>query len=424
MTTAASPPALECDQRGGEENDSLDTITSGFQWMKLASPWGSTARGGTIDDDDDDDEVISSPLMDRSDHSRGSWGPGGGPRRSAAAGGRVRRHRRRHSWGELAGRDEEDDAMVMHHDNTHYRRSYPPSGDHRSDGRRRPRRTSGTGSVSSNSSGETVPGIINAAAGSSSCTTSSSRSYGDYELKNARDALEGSIAAVINFLGSSGVPKPRYVTAEDGWDDVKTHQRFPFRFNGYPSNSRFASSFMIRFGQSLFVIVDISYAIPYPFLSIIVDFSTDQLGRNLEMCRYFAVMKRVQDYVRCIHSDSEDETLAKVHLTVTAWEALCRLKTLEYKRAYKHAYRLRYESATPHHPHGGKSNNANHEVTASTASPSEIKQAIELQIKLAEQSTACQKKLYLVHKWQRWVLLKLKKASSIEPQGYQAIRCL
>jgi hypothetical protein len=30
----------------------------------------------------------------------------------------------------------------------------------------------------------------------------------EYDLKNARDALVGSISAVINFLRSSGVPKP------------------------------------------------------------------------------------------------------------------------------------------------------------------------------------------------------------------------
>jgi hypothetical protein len=30
-----------------------------------------------------------------------------------------------------------------------------------------------------------------------------------YELKNAQDALVGSISAVINYLKSSGVPKPR-----------------------------------------------------------------------------------------------------------------------------------------------------------------------------------------------------------------------
>jgi hypothetical protein len=39
----------------------------------------------------------------------------------------------------------------------------------------------------------------------------SSSDDGDYKIKNARDVLEGSISAVINFLKSAGVPKPRYV---------------------------------------------------------------------------------------------------------------------------------------------------------------------------------------------------------------------
>lgn len=159
------------------------------------------------------------------------------------------------------------------------------------------------------------------------------------------------------------------------------------------------------------------------------------------MGRYFAVMKRVQEYVGCIRSDSEDETLAKVHLTVIAWEALCRLKMLEYKRAYKHAYRLRgYDRPYHHHHHhqppaggitshwhlhsGDDDEYQNDITTASVASAAEIKQAIDLQIKLAEQSTSCQKQLYLVHRWQKRVLLRLKKASTIEPQGYQPIRCL
>jgi hypothetical protein len=123
------------------------------------------------------------------------------------------------------------------------------------------------------------------------------------------------------------------------------------------------------------------------------------------MGRYFAVLKRVQDYIQCIESGTQDELLAKVHLAVNAWEALCRLKTLEYKRAYKHAYRLRYESD-------------------GNASQAEIKQAIELQIKIAEQSTSCHKKLYTVHKWQRRVLQRMKKASAMEPAGYEAVRCL
>jgi hypothetical protein len=165
---------------------------------------------------------------------------------------------------------------------------------------------------------------------------------GEYELKNARDALVGSISAVINFLLTSGVPKP----------------------------------------------------------------ATDQLQKNLEMGRYFAVMKRVQDYIQCLPATEVDEIMAKIHLSVTAWEALRRLKTIEHKRAYKLCFNLRYEN--------GKSSPAHQE----------IKSAIELQVKLAEQCTACQKKLYLVQKWQRHLLKKMKRSTMIEPEGYKPSRCL
>ena len=131
--------------------------------------------------------------------------------------------------------------------------------------------------------------------------------------------------------------------------------------------------------------------------------SCDQLQKNIELKRYFAVLKRVQDYIQCIHFDSEDETLAKIHLAVSAWEALCRLKSVEYKRAYKHCSQLRHE---------GK------------GTQQEIKQALAVQVKIAEQCTTCQKKLYLVQKWQRNWLQHMKKVSVIEPQGYQPIRCL
>lgn len=161
----------------------------------------------------------------------------------------------------------------------------------------------------------------------------------EYQLKNARDALIGSISAVINFLRTSGVPKP----------------------------------------------------------------ACDQLNKNLEMGRYFAVMKRVQDYIQCLPSSVEDEVMAKIHLAVTAWETLCRFKTIEYKRAYKLSFNLRYEVK---------------------GTPWEIKSAIDAQIKLAEQCTACQKKLYLVQKWQRHQLQKMKRTTMIEPQGYQPIRCM
>ncbi|KAG7344025.1 hypothetical protein IV203_022033 [Nitzschia inconspicua] len=199
---------------------------------------------------------------------------------------------------------------------------------------------------------------------------------GDYRLKNARDVMEGSISAVINYLKIAGVPKP----------------------------------------------------------------STDQLERNLEMGRWYATMVRSMDYIQCVDSHSEDDLLAKVHLVVNAWESLCRYKALEYKRAYKHAYRLRYESKDGRHNSINNNNNNHHRsrnaitiynsnvndspCVASVANPSKIKEAIEQQISVAEQCTSCQKKLYVVLKWQCRVLQRTKRAAAIEPQGYKPILCL
>ena len=163
--------------------------------------------------------------------------------------------------------------------------------------------------------------------------------YLEYELKNARDALVGSTSAVINFLSTSGVPKP----------------------------------------------------------------ACDQLHKNLEMGRYFAVLKRVQDYIQCLPSVEESTILAKIHLSVIAWEALCRFKSIEYKRAYKRCFNLRYECR---------------------GSPQEIQAAVALQVQIAEQCTSCQKKLYLVRRWQRNILNKMKRTTTIAPEGYEPIRCL
>jgi hypothetical protein len=103
--------------------------------------------------------------------------------------------------------------------------------------------------------------------------------------------------------------------------------------------------------------------------------------------------------------------MAKIHLAVTAWEALCRLKALEYKRAYKYTLNLRYDLEKDDARKGRRLQQ-------------DLKQGIAVQVKLAEQCTTCQKKLYIVQKWERKHLNQLKKISVIEPQGYQPIRCL
>ena len=54
-----------------------------------------------------------------------------------------------------------------------------------------------------------VPSKPQSPSGSPTSVIRKRRSSIDYELKNAHDALVGSVAAVINFLKISGVPKPR-----------------------------------------------------------------------------------------------------------------------------------------------------------------------------------------------------------------------
>lgn len=169
---------------------------------------------------------------------------------------------------------------------------------------------------------------------------------GEYELKNARDALVGSISAIINFLLISGVPKP----------------------------------------------------------------ACDQLQKNLDLNRYFATMTRIQEYVQCLPCTDEDTIMAKIHLTVTPWEALCRLKTIEYQRAYKWSAYVRLFQAQA--------------TTTSSTTSTECQAAIALQVKRAEQCSACQKKLYIVHKWKKHWLTKLRRSTTIQPKGYQPIRCL
>jgi len=99
----------------------------------------------------------------------------------------------------------------------------------------------------------------------------------DYELKNSRDVMIGSVSAVINFLRTSGVPKP----------------------------------------------------------------SADELDENLHNDHCFDVLCRVQQYVQCIPSRFDDDKAAKIHMALTAWVSLCQLKSLEYKRAYKESNKLR-----------------------------------------------------------------------------------
>mmetsp|Transcript_26467 Transcript_26467/g.64491 ORF Transcript_26467/g.64491 Transcript_26467/m.64491 type:complete len:264 (+) Transcript_26467:143-934(+) len=172
-------------------------------------------------------------------------------------------------------------------------------------------------------------------------------SNNDYELKNSRDVMIGSVSAVINFLRTAGVPKA----------------------------------------------------------------SADELDENLNNGHYFDVLCRVQHYVQCIPSEANDEKAAKIHLAVTAWVSLCRLKSLDYRQAFKLTNKLKMEMSGA-------------DAKKWKRLQIEMKEALKEQVDLAEQCTSCQKKLYLVQRWEKKHLQKMKRTSIIEPEGYQPLRCL
>ena len=124
--------------------------------------------------------------------------------------------------------------------------------------------------------------------------------------------------------------------------------------------------------------------------------SIDQLERNLKMQRYFAVTNRLQHYVFCLTSQSRSDELATMSMIIAAWTSLCKFKALQYKRAYKYVYILR-DDAQFSIPEGKT-------YAAISRHDDEIERAIHYQIKLAEQCTACRKKLYLVQQSHRRIV--------------------
>jgi len=173
--------------------------------------------------------------------------------------------------------------------------------------------------------------------------------------------------------------------------------------------------------------------------------SVDELQRNLDMERFFAVLKRCQDYLHCLvlqtiatksnnkenqaqaydsntnssnnsksnnknNNDEDDKDantiVASIHLLVCTWESLCRYKRIQYRIAYKRCFALRHKSQKQR-------------------DESKVQKTIAMQVQLAEQFTACQKKYLLAQKWEKAAQRKLNvKPQQLVPHGYQAIRCL
>lgn len=209
MTQTAIPTSMTPATSAAASVDS-SSLVQGFQWLKLTTSWGGS--------DDGDDDGTDSPLVSRSDHR---------PRRQLSA-----------------------STFTNNETNTNDEPySYP--------NRTTPQLTSSTRSVgstgNSNSNGsrgdawgltrsDSSPDILGTMSSSSSSPSrprsrstrqlrrqrinveSASQSYNggrkasaEYHLKNAKDALVGSVSAIINFLGSAGVPKSRYVFGVPMW---------------------------------------------------------------------------------------------------------------------------------------------------------------------------------------------------------------
>ena len=182
-STLSTSSVSSCSSSGGtsekhhRDADDDSSLLEGFQWLKIRS-------SGVFDD----------PLVNRSYHSHG---PLGGKSRSY---------------------DEGDD-------NEHEGLKDYSSSQQRSR-LRTARIRSRSESPTSSAMGLRINTLLNddnaimgaqrrrprhAIGGDTGSTSNSSHGASDYQLKNARDALIGSISALINFLRSAGVPRPRYV---------------------------------------------------------------------------------------------------------------------------------------------------------------------------------------------------------------------
>ena len=73
--------------------------------------------------------------------------------------------------------------------------------------------------------------------------------------------------------------------------------------------------------------------------------SVEQLERNVTMCRYYAVLTHAQKYVSCVPGKKGEEE-GKLFLIVSAWEALCEYKSIQYGRCCDHIYELQQEMTT------------------------------------------------------------------------------
>jgi hypothetical protein len=114
----------------------------------------------------------------------------------------------------------------------------------------------------------------------------------------------------------------------------------------------------------------------------------------MQLGHHYSVLQQCQDYIRCLPSDNNnlEARQLQLHLLATGWESLCRYKHLQYKLAHQNHFRLRFELEAPSR---------------------EIRWALDCQIKLAEQFSACQKDYYLIKQWKKRVDGQLKRQQKL-----------
>ena len=157
------------------------------------------------------------------------------------------------------------------------------------------------------------------------------------------------------------------------------------------------------------------------------------------MGRYYAVLTRAQEYISCVQTappppvaaadastkaktpnmtdgdgssnDDNDVDSGKTFLIVSAWEALCEYKSIQYNRCCDHLYDLQHEMSLvaaqlseddyQHHNNYNNRDNNGGDTNSSLYYHKQVQKMTEMQTKLGEQRTKCLTKLHSVQSWQK-----------------------
>ena len=172
------------------------------------------------------------------------------------------------------------------------------------------------------------------------------------------------------------------------------------------------------------------------------------------MGRYYAVLTRAQEYISCVQTvpsppaagaagaaatktptktdvcssdDDNDVDSGKIFLIVSAWEALCEYKSIQYHRCCDHLYDLQHEmslvaaqlSEDDYQQNHNNYNNSGGNTTSGDNTNSslyyhkQVQKMMEMQTKLGQQRTKCLTKLHAVQSWQK----EEKRRESLQQQS-------